>query len=176
MKPLDLFRQAQALGLRLDLEQRLVVFGKSCPPEFAAVLREHKAALVEWLANPPCPGWQAVPPRDLPLDPATPEPTPEQRARLMDYLLRQGAGQPGALADWLARREAAYHPGPGTNWNPPLVAYAAARDAVCWQLKRDVEEACDLLAGFEEMTLSGLAGGPVISERSSGAVRHGAGG
>lgn len=150
MKPLDLFRQAQALGLRLEVEQRLAVFGASCPPDFAAVLTEHKAALVAWLANPPCPGWQAVPPRDLPLDPGTPEPTREQRARLTDYLLRQGAGQPGALADWLARREAAYRAGAGTNWNSTLVAYAAARDAVCWQLKRGVEEACDLLAGCEE--------------------------
>lgn len=151
MKPLDLFRQAQPLGLRLELEQRLVVFGKSCPPDFAAVLTEHKTALVEWLAKPPCPGWQAVPPRDLPLDPAKPEPTPEQRARLVDYVWRQGAGQPGALADWLAHREAAYRAGPGTDWNPALVTYTAARDAACWQLKRDVAEACDLLASFAEV-------------------------
>lgn len=150
MKPLDLFRQAQALGLRLEVEQRLAVFGESCPPDFAAVLTEHKAALVEWLANPPCPGWQAVPPRDLLLDPERPEPTPEQRARLMDYLLRQGAGRPGALSDWLACREAAYVAGPGREWDAALVAYAAARDAVCWQLKRDVEEACELLGGCEE--------------------------
>ncbi len=150
MKPLDLFRQAQALGLRLEVEQRLEVFGESCPPDFAAVLTEHKSALVQWLANPPCPGWQAVPPCELALDPAKPEPAPEQRARLMDYLLRQGAGRPGALADWLACREAAYAAGPGQEWEAALVAYAAVRDAVCWQLSRREEEVCDLLVGCEE--------------------------
>lgn len=150
MKPLDLFRQAQALGLRLEVEQRLAVFGEDCPPDFAALLREHKTALVEWLENPPCPGWQAVPPHDLPLNPVVPNSTPEQQARIADYLLRQGAGQPGALADWLAVRALAYATGPGREWNASLVTYAADRDAVCWQLKRDVAEACDLLAGFEE--------------------------
>lgn len=150
MKPLDLFRQAQALGLRLEVEQRLAVFGKSCPPDFAALLTEHKAALLEWLANPPCPGWQAVPPRDLPLDSARPEPTPQRRALLTDYLLRQGASQPGALADWLACRESAYAVGPGLEWDAALVAYGAARDAVCWQLKRDVGEACELLTSCED--------------------------
>jgi hypothetical protein len=39
-------------------------------------------------------------------------------------------------------------------WNPSLVTYAAARDAVCWQLKHDVGDACDLLAGCEEVTAS----------------------
>lgn len=151
MKPLDLFRQAQALGLRLEVEQRLAVFGESCPPDFAAVLIEHKAALVEWMTNPPCPGWQAVPPLDLPLDPAMPEPTAEQRARLADYLLRQGAGQPGALADWLACRESAYAAGPGREWEAALIAYAAARDVVCWQLSRSEREVLDLLEGFEEV-------------------------
>lgn len=155
MKPLDLFRQAQALGLRLEVEQRLAVFGESCPPEFAALLREHKPALVEWLANPPCPGWQAVPPCDLPLNPAMPELAAEQRARVTDYLLRQGAGQPGALADWIACRKAAYRAGPGTDWNPALVNYAAARDAVCWHLKREVWDVCDLLADCEEVASSG---------------------
>jgi len=154
MKPLDLFRQAQGLGLRLELEQRLAVFGKSCPPDFAALLREHKPALVDWLANPPCPGWQAIPPCDLQLNPVMPEPTAEQRARLTDYLHRQSANKPGPLADWLALREAAYRAGPGTSWNPALVTYAAERDAVCWQLKRDVGDACDLLAGCEEVTAS----------------------
>jgi len=154
MKPLDLFRQAQALGLRLEVEQRLAVFGESCPPGFAALLREHKAALVEWLVNPPCPGWQAVPPCDLPLNPAMPEPTQEERAHLMDYLLRQGAGQPGALEAWIACRKAAYRAGPGAGWNPALVTYAAVRDAACWQLKRSESDVLELLMDLEEAASS----------------------
>lgn len=152
MTPHDLFLEAVQRGLQLGTVKGVLSVrpkGK-CPDDLMTLLREHKVALVEWLDSPPCPGWQAVPPHNLPLDPATPEPTPEQRARLMDYLLRQGAGQSGALADWLAIRKGEYAAGPGREWNSALVAYAAARDVVCWQLKRDVEEACDLLAGCEE--------------------------
>ena len=152
MTPHDLFLEAARCGLQLGtVKGALSVRPKGkCPDDLMTLLREHKVAFVEWLDSPPCPGWQAVPPCDLPLDPAKPEPTPEQRARLMDYLLRQGAGSPGALAAWLDCRKTAYAAGPGRDWEAALVAYVVARDAVCWQLNRNVEEVCELLAGCEE--------------------------
>ncbi len=150
MKPLDLLRQAQALGLRLEVERRLAVYGTACPPDFAALLAQNKSALIEWLDAPPCPGWQAVPPLNLPLDRSPPEPSPEQRACILDYLRSQVADHPGALAAWLEGRAAEYAGGPGREWGSACVAYAAARDAACWQLRRDEGAVCDLLAGFRQ--------------------------
>jgi hypothetical protein len=156
--PLELFREAQSLGLKIDVDrdrQRLLVSPASkCPPEFAQRLRVHKAELLKWLSEPPCPGWGAVPPADLPLNPKKPRFTQEQRAKFVDYLLRQTGDQPGPLAAWLVRRESAIYDGPGRKWDDAEINYAAARDAVCWQLNRSEAEAHALLAGFEESAKS----------------------
>ena len=53
MNPLELCRQAKSLGLWLEpAGDKLAVFPKGkCPPEFACVLRQHKAELLHWLGG-----------------------------------------------------------------------------------------------------------------------------
>jgi hypothetical protein len=52
MKPLEVYQQAVALGLKLERAgDRLLVFGDRCPPEFADMLRVHKAELLDWLTR-----------------------------------------------------------------------------------------------------------------------------
>lgn len=153
MTPHDVFLEARKRGLQLAaVGDHLAVMPKGvCPPDFAAVLREHKPALLHWLKHPPCPGWQAIPPDTLPLVSVEPRPTPHDRQRMIDYLLRQGADRPGSLTNWLVRRECDYYEGPGKQWACIAFAYAAARDCACWQLNRSEREVLDLVAGFEEV-------------------------
>jgi hypothetical protein len=152
MTPAEVYRQAADLGLRLEQrgEKLAVIPANRCPPDFTDVLREHKPQLLAWLSRPPCPGWQAVPPADLPINPVLPRPTPEDRERVIAYLLRQTGDHPGPLAAWLVRRECAYFDGPGAKWDCALHAYAAARDAACWQLCRSERDVLELLSGFHE--------------------------
>lgn len=150
--PVQLFDRAAELGLRLERRgDKLAVIPKGkCPPDFADVLREHKRELLDWLSRAPCPGWQAAPPDSLPLNPSVPQPAPHDRERLIAYLLRQGCDRPCQLAAWLVRRECAYYDGPGRHWDCALHAYAAARDAACWQLNRSESDVWELLAGFDK--------------------------
>ena len=145
-----LFHEARRRGLRLEPhgDKLAVIPANLCPPDFAAVLRQHKGELLDWLNRPPCPGWQAVPPDTLPLDAVEPRPTPHERQQVIDYLLRQGAGRP--LAAWLVRRESDYYDGPGRKWDCAAFAYAAARDCSCWQLNRSEREVRELLADFTD--------------------------
>lgn len=148
----DLYLEARRRGLRLaPAGEKLAVYPKGkCPPDFADVLRQHKAELLQWLNSPPCPGWRAIPPADLPLNPAMPRPTPANRERVIAYLLRQGCDRPGPLTAWLVRRENAYFDGPGRHWDCALHAYAAARDAAGWQLRRSEWQVWELLSTFDE--------------------------
>ena len=151
VKPLEVYHQAFAFGLRLEPSgDRLLVFGEHCPQEFAEVLREHKGELMDWLNRPPCPGFGAVPPDDFPLNPVMPRPTPQDRERVIGFLLRQCCDRSEPLTAWLVRRESAYYDGPGRHWDCASHAYAAARDAACWQLNRGEAEVRELLAEFEE--------------------------
>jgi hypothetical protein len=59
----------EAIKLRLRLEpggDQILVFGDSCPPEFAALLREHKRGVLDWLEaqraslSPVCLPWLHV--------------------------------------------------------------------------------------------------------------------
>lgn len=145
----DLLHEARRLGLRIEPrgDKLAVTPANRCPPDFADTLRAHKSTLLDWLNCPPCPGWGVVPPDGLPLDPVEPHPTPQHRQQLIDYLLRQGAGPLGA---WLLRRESDYYDGPGRKWDCSTFAYAAARDAACWQLNRGEREVLDLLEGFTD--------------------------
>lgn len=147
----DVYLQARELGLNFAVVgDKLAVIPKgACPPDFAIVLREHKGQLIDWLNRPPCPGWGVVPPDGLPLVSVEPRPTPYERKQVVDYLLRQGAGRPCSLVAWLVRRESDYYDGPGRTWDCSAFAYAAARDAACFQLNRTKGEVLDLLAGFE---------------------------
>ena len=134
----ELYREAARRGLRLEPrgDKLAVIPANSCPPDFADTLRQHKSELLDWLSQPPCPGWLAVPPADLPLNSVMPRPTAARREAVIAYLLRQCCHQPGPLTAWLVRRETAYYEGPGRHWDCGLLAYAAARDAACWQLSR----------------------------------------
>lgn len=138
MTPHDLYLEAARRGLRLEAAgDKLAVFPKGhCPPDFAEMLRQHKPELLGWLSSPRCPGCGAVPPADLPINPLTPSPTPAHREAVIRYLLRQTGDRPGPLAKWLVSRENTYFEGPGRHWDCGLHAYAAARDAACWQLNR----------------------------------------
>lgn len=135
-------------------------------PDFDAVLRKHKSALLHWLNQPPCPGWQAIPPDTLSLVPVEPRPTAHDRQQMMDYLLRQGADRPGSLTNWLVRRECDYYEGPGKQWACSAFAYAAARDCACWQLNRTEREVLELLEGFEEVAAACQPGPRQPVERS----------
>jgi hypothetical protein len=153
--PVELFRRAQSFGLHLEADGGdLVVKPRSrCPPDFADVLRQHKSELLDWLSRTSCPGWQVLPPVNLPLNPVMPRPTPDNRERVIAHLLRQGCDRPGPLTVWLVRRESAYFDGPGRHWDCALHAYAAARDAACWQLNRSEDAVWELLASFDEYSL-----------------------
>ena len=48
------------------------------------------------------------------------------------------------------RRESGYYGGPGRKWDCSAFAYAAARDAACWQLNRTEGEVRELLADFTD--------------------------
>src|SRR5438445_7914335 len=111
----ELCREAARRGLRLEQRgDKLAVMPRDrVPPDFAEMLREHKAELLDWLSRPPCPGRQSVPPDSLPLNPAMPRPTPRDRERTICYMLRQGCDRPGELTAWLVLRECAYFDGPG---------------------------------------------------------------
>lgn len=151
MTPRELYLEAVRRGLRLERAgDKLAVFPRGhCPPDFADALRQNKAELLDWLTRPPCPGWRAVPPEGLPLCAIASRPSPLNRERVIRYLLRQTGDRPDPLVDWLARRESAYFEGPGRCWDCALHAYAAARDAACWQLNRDESQVWELLVGFE---------------------------
>lgn len=156
MTPAEIYRDALRRGFWLQADgNNLLVCGKrqiSVPSDFADTLRQHKGELLVWLSHPPCPGWGAVPPADLPLNPAMPCPPPLDRERVIAYMLRQGCDRPGQLTAWLVRRENAYYEGPGRHWDCSLLAYAAARDAACWQLTRCERDVLALIQGRDEFT------------------------
>jgi len=138
--------------LEAEGDSLLVSPAPRCPPDFADELRRHKGEILAWLTRPPCPGWQAVPPEDVPLVPAEPKPTPRDRERVIGFLRRQTAGRPGPLAAWLVRRESAYYAGAGRTWDCSLLAYAAARDAATWQLGRTERELHDWLDATAQLS------------------------
>ncbi|MHC1762683.1 MAG: hypothetical protein AB9869_00035 [Verrucomicrobiia bacterium] len=151
MNPHDLYLEAVQRGLELTVrgEKLSVTPRHRCPPDFAQVLRENKVALIDWLQRGPCPGWQAVPPSDLLLHPVQPRPTTTEARRVMDHIMRQIGDTPGPLCEWCVRRETAYWD--AYHWPVQVCAYAAARDAVCWQLGRSEQGVWELLEGFAEM-------------------------
>lgn len=150
MKAADLYRQAAELGLRLERrgDQLGVAPATKCPPEFADVLRQHKADLLQWLNSPHCPGWQATPPHDLPLNLERPRPGPEHARLVMDFVVRQINGL-DVHCEWCLKRETAYWD--GFHWPVQACCYASARDAACWQLARTEQELWSFLGGLNEV-------------------------
>ena len=135
MNATTLIQEARTMGLTLEArEGTLLVQPKSrCSSDFASLLRKHKPELLRELSRNDCRGAGEIPPDDLPLNSSMPKPTPEERARVIEAMLRQGCDKPGPLTAWLVRRETAYYDGPGRHWDCDLFSYAAARDALCWQ-------------------------------------------
>jgi len=148
--PLQLYRRARQLGLTMEAVGQTLRVGPASkvPPEFADELKANKPALLAWLSNPILPGWGTVPPADLPLVTVPPRPTPARRERVIACLLRQRADRPGLLNAWLVRRECAYYERPGRHWDCALHAYAAARDAACWQTSCAETDLWTMLDGF----------------------------
>lgn len=153
MTAAEIHDRALRQGLRLERRGDMLAImpADRVSREFVEVLRQHKTELMEWLSQPTCPGWQVVPPTDLPLNPLVPKPSLQDRERVIAYLLRQGCNRSGPLTAWLVRRESAYYEGPGRHWDCALHAYGAARDAACWQLRREEAAVWDLLQTFEDV-------------------------
>jgi hypothetical protein len=151
----ELVRRAEHLGLRLERRPngKLAVISSTgvLPAEFIEELRPVKSDVLDLLDARTCPGWGTVPPDNLRLQRTKPHPDAEDRELVLGYLLRQGAGRPCPLAAWLMRREEAYFNGLGAKWDCGLLAYAAARDAACWQLDRDEADVLELLRSFREV-------------------------
>ena len=152
MTPPELCDEAARLGLRLEpAGDKLAVLPKErCPPDFADVLRANKTVLTGNCSSRSRPGHGTVPPASLSLVSLCPRPSIRTRELVIHYLLRQTGDKPGQLAAWLVHREARYFDGPGGTWDCGALAYAAARDAACWQLRRSEQEVWQLLAGFDE--------------------------
>ena len=149
----ELFHEASRRGLRLEPkgDKLAVTPANRCPPDFAAVLREHKGELLAWLSQAPCPRWGVVPPDNLPLDPLKPCPTLENRDRVIGYFLHQGCDRPGGqLSAWFASRACAYYVGMGRHCDCALHAYAAARDGASWQLNCTESALWGLLAASSQ--------------------------
>src|SRR5216117_3255117 len=90
----ELYRRAQSFGLQMEADgDTLLVWPKSkCPPELGEEIKSHKAELLAMLSHPPCPGWRAVPPEDVPLNPLLPQPQPRDARRVVDFIARQTDG------------------------------------------------------------------------------------
>ena len=151
MTPLDLYRKAKNLGLTVEADgaDLLVSPGSKCPADFVRLLKEHKPALLAWLASPPCSGRKAVPPVYLPMSALRPDPLPAHARRVVEYITRQIGDKAGLLCEWLLRRENAY--AERFHWPVEACVYASARDCACWQTRRDEAALCELLEGFDEV-------------------------
>jgi len=68
MTPLELYREAARRGLRLEPrgDKLAVIPASLCPPEFAALLRQHKSEILSWFETrdaglaPDCLPWLHV--------------------------------------------------------------------------------------------------------------------
>jgi hypothetical protein len=129
--------EAMQRGLRIEVRggKLLLTPASKVTPGLAARMREHKSAVLAWLANPPPPRCGAVPPLTLPLVLAKPLPSVEDRERVINFVFRQGH-RASPLCAWVIMRENEYYVGPGRHWDCSLHCYAACRDAACWQLHR----------------------------------------
>ena len=148
MTAADLLQRARGLGLQLEPRAGgwlAVRPASKLPPDLAADLCCQKAEVISLLNS--CRGWQSVPPSDLPLVTLKPFPTTLQRDLVIAYQSRQCGKL--ELREWLTNRKASYYATIAKTWDCGLLAYAAARDAACWQLDRTEPEVWDLLEGIE---------------------------
>ena len=164
MTAAELIPYAGQLGFRLEPRPGAglaVRPASKLPVELADELRRHKTEIIRLLTEnidrvltavpvptvALCKEWGAVPPLDLPLVGLKPNPNGIQRELVIAYQSRQcGHSQ---LREWLTNRKSAYYATIGKTWDCGLLAYAAARDAACWQLDRTEADVWDLLEGIE---------------------------
>jgi len=147
----NVLARAHKLGLRFEVEgQDLLVLGaqRDIRADFIDEVRQAKPLLLDYLRSRPAPGWGAVPPSDLPLRSAPVRLPPEQRRLIINFVSRQLSDT--KLADWLCDRQESYYAGVGRHWDCCDIAFTSAVDLACWQLKRGVQETCELLTGFGE--------------------------
>jgi hypothetical protein len=170
MTAAELLQQTRRLGFRLEPRPGgglAVQPASKLSTALMAELRQHKTEIISMLTLPandraacqqrqfpqtlsdvaPGHGWQSVPPPDLPFVHLKPTPAAEQWRLTIAYLSRQCGGSP-ELREWLTRRKAHYAATFGQAWPAGLPAYAAARDAACWQLDRSEAKVLNLLEGI----------------------------
>jgi hypothetical protein len=148
MTAVELVQRARDLGLQLERRGGgglAVRPASKLPPDLAEDLRRHKSEILRLLS--PGRGWQSLPPLDMPLVALKRVPTPVHREMVIAYQSRQCANR--RHREWLTRRKAAYLVTMAKTWDTRLLAYAAARDAACWQLNRTEAEVWELLDGIE---------------------------
>jgi hypothetical protein len=166
MTAAELIQHVGSLGFRLEPrpgDGLAVRPASKLPAPLADELRQHKSEIIRLLTAPAgmvpsvapvltvalCIEWGAVPPYNLELVTLKPTPTPANRDLITAYLARQCALGNLELRVWLSRRRAAYIGMTAGTWDTPLITYAVARDAACWQLARPELQVCDLLEGLE---------------------------
>ncbi len=160
MTAAELIQHVGSLGFELEprpSEGLAVRPASKLPAELADELRRHKPEILCLLKasshghaeKPTDRGWGSIPPYNLALVTVKPNPTPINRDLVTAYLSRQCALGNIELRAWLVRRRADYISMTAGTWDAPLITYAVARDAACWQLARPEPHVCDLLAGLE---------------------------
>ena len=159
MTATELIQHVGSLGFHLEprLGDGLAVRPASkLPAEVADELRRHKPEILCLLKasghghaeKPTDRGWGSIPPYNLALVTVKPNPKPINRDLVTSYLSRQCALGNIELRAWLARRRADYISMTAGTWDAPLITYALARDATCWQLDRKEAEIWNLLDGI----------------------------
>jgi hypothetical protein len=142
----QLYRHAMRRGLQLraaDGNRIGITPAHRLTPDFAEQLRAHKTELLRWLTNSGSRGWQSALPATLRLTAGHPMPNQADARRVMDYIISQIGDRPGPLCEWCLERENAYWA--TYNWPFDVCAYAAARDAACWQLQRTEQQLWEFL-------------------------------
>jgi hypothetical protein len=148
MTAADLLQRARGLGLQLEPREGgglAIRPASKLPPDLADDLRRHKTEVIALLNS--CRGWQSVPPLDLELIALKPGPTTARQELVIAYQTRQCNNR--HLREWLTRRKRDYFVTVGKTWDGNLLAYAAARDAACWQLDRTESKIWFLLEEIE---------------------------
>jgi|GEM_PF-1387620 len=113
------------------------------PEDLIETIRRNKPAIIQWLSHPCRPGWGAIPPEDLALRKRPPYLSPADRKRLISFAF--GQMQIPEIEAWLDVRMAAYYRREGRHWDCAVIMLASAADLLCWQFRRPLNEALQVL-------------------------------